>query len=185
MAQRGGPVIDLYLPPTPQAAQVAIMVAECGLDCALQPPDTAHTSDLDPPLPDLVRHCSVPALVDHETGLHVFDAGAILQYLAEKTGRFLPVDPDGKYAVLQWVSWQSSANGCGRDRFEILDGVLQRHDHLAGHYSIADMAWFAPLATDPDPVDLKPFPALTAWYERLRHRPAVRRALASAVQAHP
>ncbi len=175
MGRRGGPIIDLYLPPGPHARPITIMLEECGLPYALQPPDAAHTADLEPPLAALSRDHGVAALVDHETGVHVFDGGAILQYLAEKTGRFLPVDPDGKYAVLQWVYWQAGADRADAEHLAVLDGILRQRDHLAGDYSIADMAWLAPVAADAQA--LQPFPGVHAWFERLRHRAGVRRGL--------
>ncbi|MAT83609.1 MAG: hypothetical protein CMD39_04915 [Gammaproteobacteria bacterium] len=178
MAQRGGPTIDLYLPPAPAARSITIMLAECGLACAVQPPDATHTADLEPPLATLSRDHGVPALVDHETGVHVFDGGAILQYLGEKTGRFLPVDPDGRYAVLQWVYWQAGADQADLAHLGVLDAILQQREHLAGDYSIADMAWLATVAGTADHArTLQPFPGVHAWFERLRHRAGVRRGL--------
>lgn len=182
MAHRDGPVIDLYLPAAPDARGITIMLEECGLPYALQPPDAAHTADLEPPLATLSRDHGVAALVDHDTGVHVFEGGAILQYLGEKSGRFLPIDPDGKYATLQWVYWQAGADGADPAHLSVLDTILRQREHLAGDYSIADMAWLAPVAAVANGgQSLKAHHGVHAWYQRLRHRTGVRRGLDAAV----
>jgi GSH-dependent disulfide-bond oxidoreductase len=166
------PPMDLYFAPTPNAWKVTIMLEECALPYNLVPMNLAEGEQFDPAFLAISPNNRIPALVDHETGLHIFESGAILQYLAEKTGRFMPIDPDGKYAVLQWLFWQVGGLGpmagelahylrdapggpeahdyaCARYReeynrlFAVMERSLERNGYLAGaHYSIADMAAF-------------------------------------------
>jgi GST-like protein len=149
----------------------------------------------------------MPAIVDHEpTGggapLAIFESGAILVYLAEKSGRFLPRDVRGRSDVLAWLFWQVGGLGpmLGQhghfrlyapekipyaiDRYERetkrLYGVLERHlagrEHICGDYSIADMAcWPWVVTHKAQGIDLAAFPEVARWYGALKERPALRR----------
>jgi GST-like protein len=193
------PVIDLYGAPTPHGSMVTIMLEECGLPYRLRPPAAVG----DDPVPDP----RAPAIVDHDTGLHIFGAGAILQYLGERSGRLLPVDPDGRYAVLQWLFWQlgalgpmaaqfahfasdapggSAAHGYSHRRYldecaramAIMEQALARHEYLAGDCSIADIAGFPPAAAYQQLAqDLRAYPGVRRGLELMKHRPGVRRGM--------
>ena len=151
----------------------------------------------------------MPAIVDHDppgggTPVSVFESGAILIYLAEKTGRFLPADLRGRYACLQWLMWQMGGLGpmAGQnghfllyapeklpyaiDRYSkevnrlygVLDLQLERTGHYVagGEYTIADMAIFPWIRThSAQQISLADFPHIEGWYNRLSERPAVKR----------
>jgi GST-like protein len=146
----------------------------------------------------------MPAIVDNETGLSVFESGAILMYLAEKSGQFMPTETAPRYDVLQWLFWQMGGLGpmAGqlshfvnyspepipyaleryRNEYDRLLGVmntrLDDRDCLAGDYSIADMASFPWVAGYKRfGTDLDQFPNLRRWFDELKTRPAVRRGM--------
>lgn len=147
----------------------------------------------------------IPTLIDHdEDGFAVFESGAILLYLAEKFGRFIPGDPRGRSRVVQWLMWQMSGLGPmmgqatvfnryfeeklpavidryvreSRRLFGVMDGQLAKGDYLAGDYSIADIACF-PWVCGHDwvGVEIDDFPHLQRWLARIAERPAVQRGL--------
>lgn len=133
--------------------------------------------------------------------LAIFESAAILQYLGEKTGRLLPTDPRGKYEVLQWVAWQVAGLGpmAGQlhhfksyapepipyaieryakevDRlYGVLDRRLSDREHVAGDYSIADIACYPWILPEAHGIELSRFPSLSRWYWALRERPAIKR----------
>ena len=109
-------MIDVHYWPTPNGWKVTIMLEECGLDYNLIPVDIGGGDQFKPEFLRLSPNNRMPALVDHQPigggdALTIFESGAILEYLAEKTGQFLPADPAGKYAVLQWLHWQMANLG--------------------------------------------------------------------------
>lgn len=151
----------------------------------------------------------IPTLIDHDLqpengGFAVFESGAILIYLAEKYGRFMPADPMGRSRVVQWVMWQMSGLGPmmgqatvfnryfdeklpsviarytreSRRLFEVMERQLAHSDYLAGDYSIADIACF-PWVRGHDwaMVDMSGLPNLQRWYDSIAARPAVQRGL--------
>jgi len=152
----------------------------------------------------------MPAIVDHEPvggggALSVFESGAILEYLAEKHGKFLPKDIRGKYEVLQWVYWQMGGLGpmsgqanhfraYASERIEyatkrytdevnrlygVMDKRLSDREFLAGAYSIADMmSWPWVVAYERMGQDLNEFPHLKRWFEAMKARPAVEKGFA-------
>lgn len=109
-------MIDVYFWPTPNGRKITIMLEECGLPYKIIPVDIGAGEQFKP---DFLRICPnnrMPAIIDHDPlgggePLAIFESGAILEYLAEKTGKFLPQDPRGKYAALQWVHWQMANLG--------------------------------------------------------------------------
>jgi GST-like protein len=147
----------------------------------------------------------MPAIVDHDppgggAPISIFESGAILQYLAEKTGKFMPMDVRGKYEVLQWVNWQVGGLGpnCGQNHhfaayasekipyainrfvnetnrlYGVLNKQLAGRDYIAGEYSIADMMcwpWIVPHERQGQKI--ADFPHLQRWFERMKARPAV------------
>src|SRR5947207_236816 len=104
-------MIDLYYWPTPNGWKISIMLEECGLPYTVKPVNIGRGEQFSPAFLELSPNNRMPAIVDHEPAgggdpLAIFESAAILQYLAEKTGRFMPRDIRGKYDVLQWVAWQ-------------------------------------------------------------------------------
>ncbi|HYZ48628.1 MAG TPA: glutathione S-transferase N-terminal domain-containing protein [Sphingomonas sp.] len=196
-------MIDFYTAATPNGYKVAIMLEECGLDY------TPHFLDLsaqDQKQPDFLAinpNGRIPAIVDD--GFPVFESGAILIWLAEKTGRFLPADPNGRSTVVQWVMWQMSGLGpmmgqlnvfkryfpehipAAIERYEresyrlfgVMDERLAHVPYLAGaEYSIADIAcWPWVRAYEWPGLTLDNHPRLKAWAGRIGERAAVKRGL--------
>ena len=109
-------MIDLYYWPTPNGFKITIMLEECGLPYKLVPVNIGTGEQFKPDFLKISPNNRMPAIVDHDppgggAPVSVFESGAILQYLAEKTGKFLPKDLRGKYEVLQWVNWQMGGLG--------------------------------------------------------------------------
>jgi GST-like protein len=203
--QRKTRVIDLYFWPTGNGKKISIMLEECGLEYRVIPVDInkgdQHTSEYEAINPNN----KMPALLDRGAAggpLAIFESGAILQYLAEKTGRFLPADTAGRYRVLQWVYWQVGGLGpmAGQAHhflryapqkieyamhrfrsevarlYKVMDKQLARHPHLAGDYSIADIAaWPWVARHEWQEQDLNDFPNVKRWFETVGARPAVRK----------
>ena len=200
-------MIDLYYWPTPNGWKISIMLEECGLPYTVKPVNIGRGEQFSPAFLELSPNNRMPAIVDHEPAgggdpIAVFESGAILQYLAEKTGRFLPRDVRGRYDVLQWVAWQVANLGpiAGQlnhfanyaaekipyaiDRFSNeanrLLGVLERRladrPYLAGEYSIADMAtWPWVFREFQGRHVLADFPRVARWWDAVASRPAVQK----------
>lgn len=198
-------MIDLYTAPTPNGHKVSIALEELGLSYTLQVLDLARHQQREPAFLAINPNGRIPAIVDHDAGgFAVFESGAILIYLAEKTGRLMPADPQGRSRVLQWLMFQmggvgpmmGQANvffryfpdkipavidryqGEVRRLFGVLDGHLKDHEYLAGDYSIADIANWAWVRTHRwSGVELDGLPHLKRWRDALRARPAVQRGI--------
>lgn len=204
-------MIDLYYWPTPNGHKITIFLEEAGLPYALRPVDIARGDQFKPEFLAISPNNRIPALVDHAPGdggasITVFESGAILLYLAEKTGQFLPADPRQRLKALQWLFWQVGGLGpmagqnhhFGRyaparipyaiDRYRketsrlygVLDHQLAGKSFILDQYSIADMAcypWIAPYADQGQ--DLDDYPHLKRWFEALQARPAIARAYAA------
>ena len=203
-------MIDLYYWPTPNGWKISIMLEECGL------PYTTHLVNIgkgEQFAPDFLRispNNRMPAIVDQAPAdggapVPVFESGAILLYLAEKTGQFLPADLRGRVQVTEWLMWQMGGLGpmAGQNGhfqiyapekvpyaierygkevnrlYGVLDGQLARTgDCVAGAYSIADMAILPWVRTHKaQNVSLAEFPHVQRWFDALLQRPAVRRGL--------
>ena len=176
------------------------MLEECGLDYEVRRVDIGAGDQFAPAFLAISPNNRMPAIVDHDTGISVFESGVILEYLAEKTGRFLPEEREPRYEVLQWLHWQMANLGPAagqlshyvnyakepvpyaheRHRKEydrllaVLDVRLRNREFLAGDYSIADMAcfpWVLPYRRYG--FDLDQFTNLRRWFDTLKHREAV------------
>lgn len=196
---------ELHFAPTPNGWKITVMLEECGFEYALHPVNLAAGEQYDPHFLALNPNAKMPVLVDTvEPGgepLVVFESGAILQYLAEVSGRFLPADRRGRFEVMQWLFWQMAnlgpiagqanhftlyrpeGNDYARTRYgkeyerllAVMDYRLRSREYLAGDYSIADMACYPWLAVRRRlGIDLADFPDLGRWYETLKQRPALR-----------
>ena len=203
-------MIELFTAPTPNGWKISIMLEECGLEYAPRFVRIDRGEQFTPEFLAISPNNRIPAIVDHAPSdggepISVFETGAILVYLAEKTGRFLPADPRGRKAALEWLFWQMGGLGpmlgqhghfklyaperipYATDRYrreaERLYGVMERRlaeaDYLAGaEYSIADMACFPWIQTwRAQEIDLAAYPHVKDWYERLKARPALRRGM--------
>jgi glutathione S-transferase len=109
-------MFDLHYWPTPNGHKITLMLEECGLDYRIVPVDIGSGAQFEPDFLKIAPNNRMPAIVDHAPAdggapLSLFESGAILQYLAEKTGRFLPADLRGRYEVLQWLFWQMAGLG--------------------------------------------------------------------------
>ena len=198
-------MIDVHYWPTPNGWKVTIFLEEAGLPYKIVPVNISAGDQFKPEFLRISPNNRMPAIVDHDPPgggkpIEIFESGAILQYLAEKTGRFMPSDVRGKYEVLQWVNWQMGGLGpmAGQnhhfssyapekipyaiDRYvnetNRLYGVLNRRladrDYIAGDYSIADMmSWPWIKLYDRQGQKLEDFPHLHAWFDRMTARPAV------------
>ncbi len=200
-------MIDFYYWPTPNGWKVAILFEECGLEYRLIPVDIRRGDQLTPEFLAVSPNNRMPAIVDHDVPgrpVPVFESGAILLYLAEKTGRFLPKDPSGRKEALEWLFWQVGNLGpmAGqlshfvnyapgehayslaryRDEYDRCLGVLERRlegrEYLLGDYSIADMAsWPWVLIAKPLGQALDEFPNVSRWRQTMKERAAVQRAV--------
>jgi GST-like protein len=104
-------MIELYYWPTPNGHKISIMLEECGLEYEVRAVDIGAGDQFAPEFLAISPNNRIPAIVDSDTGISVFEGGAILVYLAEKAGRFLPTDTTQRFDVLQWLFWQAGGLG--------------------------------------------------------------------------
>lgn len=206
-------MIELYYWPTPNGHKITLMLEETGLPYAIRPVNIGRGEQFAPDFLAIAPNNRMPAIVDTAPAdggapLGVFESGAILEYLADKTGRFLPTAPRSRFEVLQWLYWQMGGLGpmLGQNHhfnryapekipyaieryvnetrrlYGVLDERLDGRAYIAGaDYSVADMAaypWIVPHAAQG--MDLADFPHLKTWFERVAARPATARAYAVA-----
>ncbi|MFZ5487357.1 MAG: glutathione S-transferase family protein [Burkholderiaceae bacterium] len=198
-------MIDLYTAGTPNGHKASIALEELGLPYELKLLDLAKNEQKSPEFLAINPNGRIPAIVDHdEDDFAVFESGAILIYLAEKTGRLMPTDRKGRSRVIQWLMFQMGGVGpmMGQanvfyryfpekippviDRFQgeckrlfrVLDGHLKDHEYLAGDYSIADIANWAWVRTHRwSGIEIDDLPHLKRWRDAIRARPAVQRGI--------
>jgi GST-like protein len=203
-------MIDYYYFPTPNTWKVGIFLEECELPYRMIPVNILQGEQFEPAFLRLSPNNRVPAIVDHEVigpdgqPLSIFESGAILIHLAEKTGRFLPADPYRRAKVMEWLMWQMGGMGpmggqanhfrayapekipYAIDRFtrevarlwDLLDWKLEGQEWIANNeYSIADMAcWGWVTLHELQGQRLDDTPNLKRWFEAMGERPAVQRA---------
>lgn len=199
-------MIDMYFWPTPNGWKVAIMLEECGIPYKVVKTDIGRGDQFKPEFIEISPNNRIPAIVDHDGPdgpIAVFESGAVLLYLAEKTGQFLPEDAGGRYDAIQWLFWQMSNLGPMAGQFgyfrnysknkidEAIDryakeydrllGVMNRRlqdrEYLAGDYSIADIAslpWVR--AHDRLGQSMEAFPQVQRWLDAITERPAITKA---------
>ncbi|MGC1412809.1 MAG: glutathione S-transferase N-terminal domain-containing protein [Acetobacteraceae bacterium] len=200
-------MIDFHYWPTPNGWKVSIMLEECGLPYRVVPVNIGKGDQFKPEFLAISPNNRMPAIVDHDADgetVAVFESGAILLHLAEKSGRFMPTDRRGRKETLEWLFWQVGNLGpmAGQlshfvnyaqgehpyshqryaNEYNRCLGVLERR--LAGRayilddYSIADMASFPwVLISKPLGQALDEFPAVARWREAIKQRPAVQRGI--------
>jgi GST-like protein len=201
-------MIDFYFWTTPNGYKVLMFLEETGIPYRIVPVNISKGEQFEPGFLQVSPNNKIPAIIDNspaEPGVPIslFESGAILQYLAEKTGHFLPKDIAGRAEVFQWLFWQMGGLGpmLGQnlhfgqyapekipyaiDRyvneserlFEVLDKQLTNREYIAGDYSIADMASYPWVFKHPYlQLQLDEFPNLARWYKAIEQRPAVARA---------
>ncbi len=195
-------MIDLYTWGTPNGRKVSIALEEMGLDYNTIPIDIGADAQFAPEFLAVSPNNKIPAIRDHDTGLTLMESGAILMYLAEKTGQFWPQDFEPKWRTVEWLMWQMGGPGPflgqvhhfvkfnpgvseyaeqrylteGKRLYGVLDRQLAGHDFVAGDYTIADMAIFPWIARfDYQTIDLSEYPNVKRWYLSMAARPAVQR----------
>jgi GST-like protein len=195
-------MIDFYTWTTPNGRKVSILLEELCLDYTAHAIDITKDEQFAPDFLKISPNNKIPAIFDHDTGLALMESGAIMIYLAEKTGQFLPTETKTRAQVMQWLMWQMGGFGpmlgqahhflkynagksaYAEDRFgteaqrlyRVLNTQLEGRDFVAGDYSIADMAlWPWASRYEWQQIDLSAYPHVRAWYQRLLERPAVQR----------
>ena len=205
-------MIDLYYWTTPNGHKVTMFLEETGLPYRIHPINIGRGEQFDPDFLAIAPNNRIPAIVDHDPGdgqapIPLFESGAILLYLADKTHAFIPADPRGRADTLQWLFWQMGGLGpmAGQNHhfatyaqekidyaidryvretgrlYGVLDRRLADREFIAGDYTIADMAcypWIVPHERQQQ--DLDDFPNLKRWFHAIGERPATQRAYARA-----
>lgn len=201
-------MIDLYYWTTPNGHKITIFLEETGLPYTLKPVNIGKGEQFTKAFLNISPNNRIPAIVDHHpvdggAPLNIFESGAILQYLAEKSGKLMPTDFRGRLAVMQWLYWQVGGLGpmLGQNHhfrlyapekipyaidryvkeaerlYSVLDWRLADHEFIVDEYSIADIAsypWIVP--HQKQGMNLDDFPNVKRWFEAVAARPAVKRA---------
>lgn len=195
-------MIDLYTWGTPNGRKISIALEEMGLAYAVHPVDIGKNEQFKPEFLAISPDNKIPAILDRNTGISVFESGAILMYLGDKTGKFYPVEKLVRLRVHEWLMWQMSTVGpmLGRAHYflrynpgkapfaedwfgaearriyGVLDRLLAGRDFMCGDYSIVDIATFPWIARHRwQHIDLNDFPQVRRWYLAMAARPAVRK----------
>lgn len=198
-------MMTLYTAPTPNGLKISLMLEECQLPCQQVAVDLSKKEQKTEKILALNPNGKIPVLVDGD--LTIFESGAILQYLAEKSGKFLPQDKKEKWTAIQWLYWQMSQVGPNlggyfsakllvrprvqavMDRYEteclrildVMENRLAQSEYLASSYSIADMACLPWIQTyvRVEPEWISSRPNVTRWIQLCQQRPAVQKILKS------
>ena len=202
-------MIDLYYAPTPNGWKITIMLEECSMPYKVIPVNLGKGDQFKPDFLKISPNNRMPVIVDNSLSdpISVFESGAILMYLAEKSGRFFGEDERERVRVLEWLFWQIGGLGpmagqvshfvnyapnfpgdhsYSEKRYKneydrllgVMNNVLESRKYLAGNYSIADMASFPWVtAYKRYEVDLDSFSNVRRWFDDIKNRPAVRRGI--------
>lgn len=196
----GNEMIDLYTWTTPNGRKISILLEELGLEYGVHAVDITRDEQFDPGFLRISPNNKIPAIVDHKTGIALMESGAIMIYLAETYGRFLPAETQARHHVIEWLMWQMGGFGpmlgqahhflhynkgksdyaearfateAGR-LYEVLNNRLADRDYIVNDYSIADMAiWPWVSRYEWQGIDLAEFPNVRRWYRTILERPAV------------
>lgn len=202
-------MIDLYTWSTPNGRKVSIMLEETGLDYRVKPVNIGQGEQFAPEFLKISPNNRIPAIVDHAgpkgQAFALFESGAILLYLAYKSGKLLPGDPAQQFKVMQWLMFQMGGIGPmfgqahhflraapqpvpyaierytqeTRRLYKVLDHQLEDHEFIAGDYSIADIATYPWIARHEwHQVALADFPSVQRWFAGMGARPAVQQGMA-------
>lgn len=211
-------MIDLHYWPTPNGHKVTLFLEEAGLDYTIHPVNIGKGDQFKPEYLAFSPNNKMPAIVDHAPTdggdpQTVFESGAILLYLAEKSGQFLSTDPRVRIETLEWLFWQMAGLGPMTGQYghfnvyapekipyaierytneanrllQVLDTHLKGREFIAGDaYSIADMATYPWIGVyDKAPIDMTPYPEVQRWHAAIKSRPATERAYARAKDVNP
>jgi len=195
-------VIDLYTWTTPNGRKVSIALEELGLPYAAHAVDINKDEQFAPDFLKISPNNRIPAIVDRDNNMSLFESGAILIYLADKTGKLMPKSGEPRYRVIEWLMWQMGGVGpmigqahhflrqnpgkapYAEERYHkeanrlygVLDRRLAGRDFVAGDYSIADIAiWPWISRFEWHKVDLNQYPNVKRWYSAIAARPAVQK----------
>ena len=200
-------MIDLYTWTTPNGRKISIALEEMGLDYKVHPINIGKDQQFSPDFLAVSPNNKIPAIYDPEHQVSVFESGAILVHLAEKTGKFLPQAPAARAKVMEWLMWQMAGFGpmlgqlnhfmnradekmpLAIQRFfdeairlyTVLDKQLDGQDYVAGEFSIADMAiypWSAVALTPVQGGSGQAFANVAAWHDRMAAREGVKKGMA-------
>ncbi|PBS11844.1 thiol:disulfide oxidoreductase [Lysobacteraceae bacterium NML93-0792] len=211
-------MIDLHYWPTPNGHKITLFLEEAGLDYRVHPVNIGKGDQFKPEYLAFSPNNKMPAIVDHAPAdggepQTVFESGAILLYLAEKSGQFLSTDPRVRIETLEWLFWQMAGLGPMTGQYghfnvyapekipyaierytneanrllQVLDTRLKGRDFIAGDaYSIADMATYPWIGVyDKAPIDMTPYPEVQRWHAAIKARPATARAYAKSKEVNP
>ncbi|MGR4932225.1 glutathione S-transferase N-terminal domain-containing protein [Bradyrhizobium sp. CAR08] len=210
-------MIDLYYWTTPNGHKITMCLEETGLPYEVRPINISKGEQLKPDFVAISPNNRIPAIVDRDPmvggkPMSIFESGAILNYLAEKSGKLLPLETRKRYAVLQWLMWQMGGLGpmAGQNHhfsgyapesipyaidryvnetnrlYGVLNKQLSDREFIAGEYSIADIAcypWIVPHERQRQ--KLEDFPHLKRWFSSIEERPATLRAYEVVRQVNP
>jgi GSH-dependent disulfide-bond oxidoreductase len=195
-------VIDLYTWSTPNGRKISIVLEELGLPYNVHPIDINNKEQFAPAFLAISPNNRIPAIVDRDNNLSLMESGAILLYLAEKTGKLLPKELQARYRVIEWLMWQMGGVGpmlgqvhhfvkynkgkapYAEERYlkeaqrlySVLDKRLVDREFVAGEYSVADIAiWPWISRFEWQTIDLGQYPNVKRWYRAIAQRPAVQR----------
>ena len=195
-------MIDFYTWTTPNGRKISIALEELGLPYNVIPIDIGEDEQFAPEFLKIAPNNKIPAIVDHDNGLSLMESGAILLYLAEKTGKLLPKELARRYRVIEWLMWQMGGPGPflgqvhhfvkynpgkapyaeerflkeARRLYGVLDRRLEGREFVADDYSIADIAiWPWISRFEWQTMNLNEFPNVKRWYVTIAKRPAVQR----------
>jgi GST-like protein len=193
-------MIDLYTWTTPNGRKVSIALEEMGLPYTVNPIDIGKDEQFAPDFLKISPNNRIPAIVDRDADYALFESGAILMYLAEKTGKLMPKDSASRYRVIEWLMWQMGGIGPmlgqahhflkfnagkapyaeeryaneAKRLYKVLNGRLEGRDFVAGDYSIADISiWPWISRFEWQRIDLNDYPNVKRWYLEIAKRPAV------------
>jgi GSH-dependent disulfide-bond oxidoreductase len=193
-------MIDLYTWSTPNGRKISIALEELGLPYAVHPVDINKEQQFTPEFLAIGPNNKIPAIVDRDNGLSLMESGAILIYLAEKTGRLLPASGPARHRTIEWLMWQMGGPGPTfgqahvflkfnkgkapfaeeritketRRLYSVLDRRLADRRYVADDYSIADIAlWPWVSRFEWHAIDLHQYPNVMRWYTELAQRPAM------------
>ena len=199
--------IELYAYPTPNGRKPAILLEELELPYTIHNIDIGKGQQFSPEFVAINPNSKIPAIIDRETDITVFESGAILMYLAQKAGKLLPTDTVARTRVIEWLMFQMASVGpmfgqlghfrnaapeklpYATNRYEkeslrllgVLDRQLATHPYIARDYSIADIATYPWVIASTSPymgLSLEAFPNVGRWIETLKTRPAVQTGMA-------
>jgi GST-like protein len=193
-------MIDLYTWSTPNGRKVSIALEELGLPYKVHEIDIGKDQQFAPSFLKISPNNKIPAIVDNDTGLSLMESGAILLYLAKKTGKLMPTNDAAYWNAVEWLMWQMGGFGpmlgqahhflqfnmgkapyaeerYGKEArllYGVLDRRLERNEYLAGEYSMADIAtWPWASRFEWQGIDMNEFANVKVWYEKIAARPAV------------